>query len=199
MPIVSTREYRNILPFLIPTTEKQIDSEFYVEGYATTFDKPYLMAEIDGIQYFEVIERNALDEADMTDVIMQYDHKGKVLARTSNRTLIVCADNVGIKIAADLSKSKAAKELHEEIQNELVTKMSWCFTVGEESYNRETRTRTITKVKKVYDVSAVSIPASADTEIMARSFAEGAAAIRTQELRERKKMKLQLLLKMEEI
>ena len=96
---------------------KRIDSEFYVEGYATTFNKPYLLYEFDGVQYFEVIDRNALVGADMSDVIMQYNHEGKVLARQSNKTLGIEADESGLFTFADLSKSRAAQDLYEEINN----------------------------------------------------------------------------------
>jgi HK97 family phage prohead protease len=168
-----------------------------VEGYATTFDQPYLLYEIDGIKYYEVIDRHALDGADQSDIIFQYDHEGKVYARKSNNSLIVEPDNHGLFICADLSKSTAAKELYGEISNGLVTRMSWAFTVAEEDYNRETRTRTIKKVKKVYDVSAVSIPANDDTEISARSYAKGVFDIEKQELLERRKKQLKLKLKLE--
>ena len=89
MPKKTDREYRTMIqPLLIPTAaEKRIDTDFYVEGYATTFDKPYLLYEWDGNKYYERIDRNALAGADMSDVIMQYNHEGKVLARLSNGTL----------------------------------------------------------------------------------------------------------------
>ena len=84
-----------IQPLLIPTAaEKRIDTDFYVEGYATTFDKPYLLYEWDGNKYYERIDRNALAGADMSDVIMQYNHEGKVLARLSNGTLGVEANDM---------------------------------------------------------------------------------------------------------
>ena len=66
--------------------------------------------------------------------------------------------------------------MFEEIKNGLVTNMSWAFRVSEDSYDRDTRTRTILKIAKVYDVSAVSIPANADTDISARSFTQGRLA-----------------------
>lgn len=117
---------------------KRFDSEFYVEGYATTFNKPYLLYEFDGVQYFEVIDRNALVGADMSDVIMQYNHEGKVLARQSNKTLGIEADESGLFTFADLSKSRAAQDLYEEINNGLITKMSWAFKVLEDAYDRDT-------------------------------------------------------------
>jgi HK97 family phage prohead protease len=192
MPLKDNREYRNLSILQPQSQQKRIDSDYYVEGYATTFNKPYVFWEYDGIKYYEVIDRHALDNADMSDVIMQYDHEGKVLARQSNKTLIVEPNDIGLFICADLSKSSASKEMYEEINNGLVTRMSWAFTVEEDSYNSETRTRTILKVKKVYDVSAVSIPANQDTEISARSYLNGVIEAEKQELLERRKKILKL-------
>ena len=197
MPLVKDREYRN-LAILQTSQQKRLDTDYYVEGYATTFNKPYELYEYDGIKYYEAIDRHALDGADMSDVILQYDHEGKVMARQSNKTLIVETDENGLFVCADLSKSAASKELYEEISNGLVTRMSWAFTVAEDSYDRDTRTRTILKVKKVYDVSAVSIPANQDTEISARSFANGVIEQEKQELLERRKKLLKLQLELEE-
>lgn len=199
------REYR-VMPLLLTASEKRIDSDFYVEGYATTFNDPYELYEFEGNKYYEVIDRHALDGADMTDVIMQYDHAGRVRARTSNGSLGLEPDNHGLFIFGDLSRSSAAKELFEDIQNGLVTKMSWAFTVADDEYDRNTRTRTIKKIRKVYDVSAVSIPANGGTEISARSFLDGvieAEKRETQEREERQKavelqrQKLILKLKLE--
>lgn len=200
MPMVKDREYRTMIqPLLIPqgTKEKRIDTDFYVEGYATTFDKPYLLYEYDGQKYFERIDRNALVGADMSDVIMQYDHTGKVLARLSNKTLGVEVTESGLFTFADLSKSRAAQDMFEEIKNGLITKMSWAFRVTEDSYDRDTRTRTILKVAKVYDVSAVSVPANGDTEISARSYFDGVIEREQQERLERRKQILKIKLMME--
>ena len=199
MPLMKDREYRQLAILQPQNNEKRLDSDYYVEGYATTFDKPYLLYEYDGVKYYEIIDRHALDNADMSDIIFQYDHEGKVFARKSNKTLIVEPDNTGLFICADLSRSTAAKELYEEISNELITKMSWAFVVLEDDYNRDTRTRTIKKVKKVYDVSAVSIPASNDTEISARSYLNGVIEVEKQEMLERRKKQLKLKLECEGI
>lgn len=185
-------------PLVIAQENKKIDSNYYIEGYATTFDEPYLLYEYDGVKVYEKVDRNALVGADLTDVIMQYDHAGKVLARTSNKTLGLEINDKGIFAYADLSKSTSAKDLHEEISNELVTKMSWGFTVLEDSYDNETRTRTILKIKKVYDVSAVSLPANEGTSISARSFAQGRIDAEQQELLERRKKLLKLKIELEE-
>lgn len=167
--------------------EKRFDTEYYVEGYASTFDDPYVLFEdFDGNEYREIIAPTAFADADMTDVIMQFDHSGKVLARMSNGTLIVEPDEHGLFVAADLSGSQAARDLYEEIANGLVTRMSWAFMIAADEYDRETRTTTITRVKKVYDVSAVSLPADPNTEISARNLLNGVIEQSRKELARRK-------------
>lgn len=188
------------MTLLTPTQgEKRIKSDYYVEGYATTFNEPYVLWEYEGTQYKEVIDRGALEGADMSDIIFLYDHEGNVLARKSNGTLIVEPDDHGLFVAADLSKSAAARNMFEEIQNGLVTKMSWAFRVREDSYDRETHTRTIKKLTKVFDVSAVSRPANPSTDISARSWIDG--VIETEkaerlaaEAAERKRKQIMILL-----
>lgn len=192
MPVKQDREYRALAaPLSAQAAAKRIDTDYYVEGYATTFDKPYVLYEFeDGTKFYERIDTHALDGADMSDVIMQYDHEGRVFARQSNKTLILIPDHRGLLIAADLGKTDLARGLYQDIEAGMITKMSWAFTVQEESYDRATRTRTILKIKKVYDVSAVSIPANGDTEISARNFAHRSYEAEKQE---RIKRRVQLL------
>lgn len=52
----------------------------------------------------------------------------------------------------------------------MINKMSWSFIVKKDKYDKATRTRTILKVSKIYDVSAVSVPANDDTTISARDY-----------------------------
>lgn len=196
MPRTKEREYRSLaLPLAIASNQKRIDSNFYIEGYATTFSR-YLLYEWDGVQYFEEIAPDALVGADMSDVIMQYDHTGKVLARQSNATLGIEADSKGLFVYADLSKSQAAKDLYEEISAGLITKMSWAFTIAEEAFNNETKTWRIQKIKKVYDVSAVSIPANGDTDISARGLERRSYVTNQQERLglEARKLKLKIMM-----
>ena len=194
MPVVKEREYRALAaPLVAANTNKRIDTDFYVEGYATTFNQPYVLYEFeDGTKYYEVIDRHALDNADMSDVIMQYDHEGRVFARQSNKSLIIEPDDHGLFIAADLGRTELARGLHEDISAGMINKMSWAFVVLEDSYDRETHTRTILKIKKVYDVSAVSIPANDATNIAARNFARGRYEAEQRELLERRAAALKI-------
>lgn len=189
MPLNLTREYRNL--DLIPA-----DGEYRVDGYATTFDTPYLLWEDGDRKYYERVDRNALDGADISDVIFQYDHQGKVFARRSNGTLTLDTDDHGLHIIADLSGSQAGRELYEEIKAGLITRMSWGFVVADDDFDRETRTRTIRKIKKVYDVSAVSIPANDDTIITARNAISGVLESIARESREREINKIKLKMKL---
>lgn len=170
MPKSNEREYR--LRQLYALDDEK--SPYTVEGYAATF-QPYVLYSIDGVDYSERIEPRAFDTADLSDVIMQFDHEGKVYARSSNGTLMVSVDEKGLKIRADLSSTAAAKELFEEIRTGLITKMSFGFTVEESHYEADTHTRVIDRFRKIYDVSAVSLPANEGTEIgvSTRSWFDG--------------------------
>ena len=198
MPICKDREYRTLVSF--GAEKKEDDKESYkVSGYASTFDT-YTLFEVDGIDYKERIDSHAFDNADMSDVIMQYDHTGRVFARTSNGTLSVSVDERGLKVEADLSTTEASRELYDEIASGLIIKMSFAFKVSEEHYDSNSHTRVVDKISKVYDVSAVSIPANPDTEIFARSaFFDGVIekekAERLEQTRkeaEKRKLKLRL-------
>lgn len=169
---IVNKEYRSItMPLaVVATGQKLIESECYVEGYATTFNSPYELYRIGDKKYYEVIDRHALDNADMSDVIMQYDHAGRIYARNSNNTLLLNINDRGLLIAADLSKTQLSKELYEDIKAEMINKMSWSFIVKRDRYDKATRIRTILEVSKIYDVSAVSVPANDNTIISARDY-----------------------------
>jgi HK97 family phage prohead protease len=171
----------------------RFNSECYVEGYATTFDDPYtLFEDYDGWKYVEIIDRHALDECDMSDVIFQYDHEGRVYARNTNNTLYLEPNDHGLFIAADLSKTSLARQMHEDISVGNVTRMSWAFIPSDETYteDRENKvfTTRITRVKKMFDVSAVSMPADPNTEISARHLVNG--EIEARRLRESQQREL---------
>lgn len=187
MPIKSDREYRSM-----GLMEAQNEENSYiVEGYATTFNDPYLLFSDGDRDFFEQVDSRAFDaETDISDVIMQYDHSGMVYARTKNNTLQLSTDEHGLKIRADLGTTETSRQLFENISAGLVDQMSFAFVVDAEEYNKATRTRTITHIKKLYDVSAVSIPANPGTEISARSAFEGyIEAERLEELEAEKRKK----------
>ena len=180
MPMKTEREYRALAAVMEVRADAK-DDEMIVEGYATTFNKPYELYSYNNYRYMEQVDPNAFDECDMSDVIMQYDHAGRVYARTRNGTLKLEADDQGLKIRADLGKTDTAKQLYQEIKAGMTDRMSFGFTVGldEKTYVEDaeagttTVMRTIKRFKKLYDVSAVSIPANDQTSISARMLSDG--------------------------
>lgn len=157
MPIRSDREYRNSGSF-------EAQDDYWVEGYASTFDR-YVLYEFDGNQYFEQIDRNAFDKADLSDVVLLRDHQGRVLARTKNGSLQLSVDEHGLKVRANLGLTEAGREMYEDIKVKNYTQMSFSFTVEDEEYDKSTRTRFLRGLKKLFDVSVVAFPANNYTEI----------------------------------
>lgn len=152
----------------------QGQNEMIVEGRAIVYDSPTVMFEFNGIKYYEVIARGALDGADLKDVPFKYNHSDAVMvmARTRNKTLELIPDDKGLLIRAKLADTTAGRDLYELIRRGDIDKMSFAFTVTEQSYNKDTHTRTIIKFKRIWDVSAVDTPAYSDTFISARGFFE---------------------------
>lgn len=195
--ILSGREYRNIPVAAIELKGCKDDEkkEMKVEGYATTFNEQYLLFDMGDYRVFEQIDSNAFADCDMSDVVFQYNHEGRVMARTRNNTMQLAIDGHGLMVTADLSGTDAGRDLYEEIKGGYTDRMSFGFRVEEEKReitedraNNITKVvRTITKIKKLYDVSAVSIPANDGTEISARNYSDGLIAEIRQELLEREK------------
>ncbi len=174
MAIKNDREYRMItLPEMQFRAVEDEDRPYMVEGYATTYDDPYTLFEYDGIKYQESVSRDALAGADMGDVIFLYNHEGMVFARQSNGTLELSSDDRGLHVRADLGSTEDSRRMFESIKAGLVTQMSWAFTIADDEYDEKTHTRNIKSVRKVYDVSAVSIPANPNTDISARDYWNG--------------------------
>lgn len=207
MPIkLDKREYRKIDAALMETRTAE-DGAMVVEGYATTFNQPYELWRDNEMTVNEQVDRNAFAETDMGDVIMQYDHEGRVFARVANGTLVLEEDDHGLKIHANLGGTEIGRQLFEEIRGGYTNKMSFAFTVAadERLTTRDadghiTVLRTITKIGKLYDVSAVSLPANDATEISARTIGDGLIAevleeVRAEEERKRRIGEIRKLLR----
>lgn len=207
------RMYRYMNSFEVRANENGSD-EMIAEGYATTFNEPYELRQWDDwdgyrVHFVEVIDPDAFKETDMSDVIMQYNHEGRVFARTSNNTLLLKTDNHGLFVRANLGGTETGRGLYEEIKGGYTNRMSFGFTVSKDSRTEErddenkvrTITRTITGIKKLWDVSAVSTPANDGTEISARSWCDGVIAelkeefLKAEEVR-KKKQRIRILAEM---
>ena len=207
MPMkIDKREYRKIDAGQMETRTAE-DGAKVVEGYATTFNMPYELWRDREMTVNEQVDRNAFAECDMSDVIMQYDHEGRVFARIANGTLELMPDEHGLKIRANLGGTEIGRQLFEEIEGGYTNKMSFGFTVtGEERKTTKnadghiTVLRTITKIGKLFDVSAVSLPANDATEISARTIGDGLIAevlkeVQAEEERQRRIGEIRKILK----
>jgi len=190
--ITKDREYRSFV------FERSEDENFMlVTGQPVIFNSPTVLYTYEGIDYKEKIDVRALEGALMNDVVFNIDHSGKPAAKTKNGTLKLELKSDGLYMQADLSKNATGRELYEDIINGFYDKMSFAFTVGQDDYDTATHTRTIKKIDRLYDVSAVTFPAYKDTSIKARSYfeAEAEKERKARELVNLRKQKLILLTK----
>ena len=175
MPMKNNREYRDMILTVVADQDgpdEEREEKKTVAGYASTFNEPYVLYEDEDLIYREQVDRSAFDETDMSDVIMQYNHEGRVFARITNNTLRVSPDDKGLFIEADLGGTELGRQLFDEIRGGYTDKMSFGFIVSADeelrSKDEDGRVdilRTITGISKLFDVSAVSIPANNGTSI----------------------------------
>ncbi len=178
------------------------EGQLKVRGYAAVFNEPTLIweSEYSGYKYFETVDRNAFEGADLSDVCFKYNHGdvAMILARTRNKTLILAADDHGLAIQADIADTSTGKDVYELIRRGDLDKMSFAFTVEKQKveYDERAKTciRTILKFDKIFDVAVVDFPAYDGTEISTVE-ARGAEYFRKleEEMREQEERKKLLL------
>ena len=204
MPIkTNEREYRDFTLAVAPSDDEE---KLIADGYASVFGNPYTLYEDSELVIQEQVDSKAFEGADLSDVIFQYNHEGRVFARTSNNTLSVFPDEKGLAMQADLGGTDIGRQLYQEIKGKYTTRMSYGYTVKDASWEdrklddgRTLELRTITAINKVYDVSAVSIPANDATSISVRNLSDGvieeikAERLKALEL-ERRKLQLKMRL-----
>ena len=161
-----------------------------IVGYAVVFEQRTVLYKDPetGIEYGEIIDRHALDRADLDDVVLRYNHAGRPLARTKNKSLKLRIDDRGLRIEADLSRSDEGRSFYPDVKSGLLDKMSFAFQVQEDTFDRSTNTRRILAISRLQDVSLVDFPAYDQTQVSARSRFEALAepdrkAFRTAQVR----------------
>ena len=151
------------------------DGKMIIEGYAITFEQPATHA-YNGRKFTETIKKGALDKTDMKDVPLRYNHNDNVIimARTRNKSLLLIVDDIGLKIRAELLDTQSNRDLYKCIQEGLIDKMSFAFTVGVNGDKwtlvDKDETRVISNIDKLWDVSVVDTPFYDSTSIYARSL-----------------------------
>ena len=152
-------------------TVEEKDGKMVLEGYAAVFDKPTVLFKHAGIEYKEVIDKRAFDDADLSDCCLKYNHN-LLLARVRGGSLKLYIDDVGLRFNAELFNTTISRDVYTIVKAGGLDKCSFAFRVKEQRFDFATHTRTILKVEKLYDVAVVDTPAYNDTSVSARSLFE---------------------------
>jgi uncharacterized protein len=163
------------------------EGKMTLEGYAIVFNQATLIGDED-YGFFEEIDRTALQDTLMKDVPMKYNHMDSflIIARTKNKSLTLSVDNIGLKVHAELLDTQSNQDIYKMVRSGLLDKMSFAFSVDEQSWNKEGKIpkRTITKIARLFDVSVVDTPAYDSTSIYARSLESMELELKAMELAE---------------
>ena len=169
---------------------EETEGKMTLEGYAIIFNQETLIGNEEH-GFMESIDHRALQNAQMKDVPMKYNHMDSflIIARTKNKSLTLSVDNIGLKVQAELVDTQSNQDIYKMVRSGLLDKMSFAFTVEEQSWNKEGKIpkRTITKIGRLYDVSVVDTPAYDSTSIYARSLESMDVELKAMELEEQKK------------
>ena len=188
------KEIRKLdLQFRAEDTE---DGKMEIKGYAVVFNSPETYG------YTEVIDSHALDETDMSDVVLRYNHNDSfiVLARTRNKSLSLNTDSVGLMMDATLQDDITDhRNIYNAIKSQLIDKQSFAFSVEEDSYDYDTDTRTILKIGKLYDVSVVDQPFYNSTDVSVARNENNEFLEKREELRKEHEEQLETERKKEEL
>lgn len=175
--------------------ENSESGKMEIKGYAAVYDSPETYA------YTELIAKGAFDDADMSDVVLRYNHNDSfmVLARTRNKSLQLNVDDTGLFMDATLQDDITEhKNIFNAIKSGLIDKQSFAFTVEEDDYDYDTDTRTITRIGKVFDVSVVDQPFYNATDVSVASKNDDFMA-RREELRKQHEEELEEKARQEEL
>lgn len=149
---------------------------FRLRGYALRFGSVYDMG-----WFTEEVGRNALDNADLSDVRILLDHDSSIiLGRTSAGTASVGVDDRGMWYEVDLPDSPNGQNARVAVERRDITQSSWGFRLRVDATGRSVGSvwemrngkehRTLVDVSEVLDASLVAFPANPDTTIAKRSL-----------------------------
>lgn len=139
-----------------------------VEGYAVVFNQ-----EADMGWFTEVIDQHALDEADLSDVVLNLNHDNNILlAGTRNGSMSLKIDERGLLQNSEVIDTTQGRDVMKLVDSGLISKMSFAFVIapdGEEWSERNGKEhRVIRKISRLYDCSLVAFPAYPQTSAWAR-------------------------------
>lgn len=157
------------------------DNNQIIEGHPIIYDSKTDIGFFD-----EIIEKGALNDADLTDVrfLVNHDDKRIPLARSrrnnKNSTMQLSVDDKGlnVKVKLDTENNSEARALYSAVKRGDISGMSFMFSIEDEEWEELESEHPLRKIKKigtVVEVSAVTFPAYADTTINTRAKLDSSA------------------------
>ena len=145
------------------------NNEKKIIGYAAVFGS--LSNDLGNFR--ELIDPKAFDGRTDDDVRFLINHDANlILGRTISGTLSLSIDEKGLRYEATIPDTQAGRDLIVSMNRGDITQSSFAFTVEEDDWSsdNETMIRTIKKVNRLYDVSAVTYPAYEEANVALRSL-----------------------------
>lgn len=162
------KEVRTLtMPVEVRASEED-DGKNIIMGYALRFNSE---SETLFGMFYEVIERGALDNADLSDVRALFNHNASnVLGRTKSHTLKLTVDEFGLRYEIEAPDTQFANDLIKSMRRGDIDQSSFGFVLAEDGdeweydENRDLYKRTIRSFERLLDVSVVTYPAYQATE-----------------------------------
>ena len=167
--------------YKIELRTKESDNEKgVIEGVPIVFNRQTKIQDWDG-EFYETIDKRALDKADLTDVLLFINHDTQkiALARSKNgkgtMSFEIKEDGLHFRAKLDIENNTEARSLYSAIQRGDMDGMSFMFRVKKDEWediDKEVPKRTIKEISIVHEISVVNFPAYTDTKISARDKVE---------------------------
>lgn len=167
---MKSKKYERLMEVRALDYESFESDAMIIEGRAIVFNQETVLFRADGVEYKELIEPGALDFADLSKCFLKYNHSSHVMgmARVKNGTLKIEIRDDGAYISANLANTTAGRDLYELVKRGDIDRMSFAFTIKEETYDKEEHLWRVKMIDTVYDVAAVDQPAYENTALYAR-------------------------------
>lgn len=200
-----TREVRSMGKFELRKVGEGEEKQTHIQGYAIVFDSIS-----EDLGFREVISRGALDDCDLSDVVLNFNHnENKILARNSKKdgpgSLKLTIDEKGLFFDAIPTDTTYARDLLTNMESGIIGKCSFRFRIDYDDPDAQTwdwadssddfDMRTIHKIAELLDVSVVTSPAyeSTSSTVYKRSKEKYNNKLEKEKLRKKLELELELI------
>lgn len=146
------------------TTRSSDDNGMTVEGYAMLYDQPSVP-----MPFVEYIDRGALDNVDLSKVLLLYGHDlNSVLARSDAENLQLRADDKGLWFRATLPNTTLGRDTYTNVANGNLKGCSVGFKIGDDKWLQGNDGQVIHHIRsfdQLIEISITPIPAYTETSV----------------------------------